>query len=683
MSVRLAHCEFVKDSSGGRDECSADFKMLLSILIAFSVVFNGVLGLRASDLDLLAQDVTRVESIRNIKNVQRQLSHLAQFGEWQRISSLFSSDSSLVWGNFTTYGPTSIESWLRNDSGNMDGSHAGSLNTLIVEAPVISLSMDGQTAKGRWNAIWFQGDGQGETRIQGGVYENEYILTDEGWRISLLHYYAMYKGNHEDGWRNVDGKGIPIVPYHFTAEGSGMPIPPAEGDVKPYNGTVEQLEARIQMMNEEDAVRNLMHAHGFYVDRRMWTDVVDLHTENTTVRVGNETALRGKAGVRQALERMGPEGLADGINNDHPIFDMIVEVAGDGKAAVARGIEVAMLGDANLGVASWEFNVFRNRFVKDKGVWKVQDVDVTSLIVADYYVGWGMGGVKPANTYTPPFLNVTDRLFAPRSTVSGTFNSTLDDLQRRLRRSAAYDGSENQSHAYGYYADDIDPVRLGALFAKEGHKAAPFAGYCQTPQRITGAMQASYGTNRSALRNSLSFHWRPQPVILVSDDGRSATLRARLLQPSTSINKSGSFNSAIYHDQVVLEDGKWRLWSVTIDEFYWQSSSWQEGWAMAKPRNSSQPNTDPPTWTKKFPPDLFLKDVGERESTFGGGSGRLLQWPEIQRMWFQYRNPVSGRKPEWYWPGCVPCEVRKDWSLESNGWQEPWPGGPSKSKEYR
>jgi anti-sigma factor ChrR (cupin superfamily) len=106
------------------------------------------------------------------------------------------------------------------------------------------------------------------------------------------------------------------------------------------------------MMNEEDVVRNLMHAHGFYVDRRMWMDVVDLHIEDTTVRVSNEIALTGKAGVRQLLDRMEPEGLTQGINNDHPIFDMIMEVAGNGKEAIARGIEAAMLSDANLGVAS-------------------------------------------------------------------------------------------------------------------------------------------------------------------------------------------------------------------------------------------------------------------------------------------------------------------------------------------
>jgi hypothetical protein len=369
---------------------------------------------------------------------------------------------------------------------------------------------------------------------------------------------------------------------------------------------------------------------------------------------------------------MGEEGLTQGINNDHPIFDMIVEVHANGKEATARGIEIAMTGDANTHAASWEFNVFRNHFVKEAGIWKVQHVRTTPLIVADYYEGWGNGGSAAPNTYIPPFINATGKLeetFGPRAKRST--NLTLDDLRRRLRRSAAYDGAENQSHAYGYLLDDLQAAKMGALFAKKGHKASPFAGFFQTPERITQANIASYGSNRSTLRSSISFHWRPQPVILVSDDGRSATVRARLLQPSTSVAKAGSINSAMYHDQVVLEDGKWRLWSVTIDEFYWQSSSWKEGWANAKPRNGTAPNPEPAGWTKKYPPDITLKDVGERESTFRGGSGRFIEWPEIQRMWFQYRNPVSGREPEWYWPGCVPCQVRKDWSLEANAYQEP------------
>ena len=79
----------------------------------------------------------------------------------------------------------------------------------------------------------------------------------------------------------------------------------------------------------------------------------------------------------------------------------------------------------------------------------------------------------------------------------------------------------------------------------------------------------------------------------------------------------------------------------------------------------------------KYPPDMKLTELGEREATFRGGSGRTLTWPEIQIMWFQYRNPVTGRVPEKYWPGCVPCSVRSGWNLTDRGFLEP-PTGPTK-----
>jgi hypothetical protein len=219
--------------------------MLLSRVLIFLAAGLPWLAAASSRLDTLARDVTCVESIRHIKNIQKQISHLAQFGQWNSISQFFTPNSTFVWGNTTINGAATIEKWLRTDSRGMDGIQTGSLNTLIAENPVISLSGDGKTAKGRWNGIWFQGDGKGRTRIQGGIYENQYALTGAGWRISLLKYYAMYEGTYEDGWKNVDGKGIPIVPYHFTAASSGLPIPPAEEDAPPYNGTIAQLAARI------------------------------------------------------------------------------------------------------------------------------------------------------------------------------------------------------------------------------------------------------------------------------------------------------------------------------------------------------------------------------------------------------------------------------------------------------
>ena len=93
------------------------------------------------------------------------------------------------------------------------------------------------------------------------------------------------------------------------------------------------------------------------------------------------------------MERMGPAGLSYGELNDRPLFDTIVRVLPGGREAIARGIELGLLGDAEAGTAHWEISVFRNRFVKEDGLWKLKELRLFPLMKADYFVGWGRGGL--------------------------------------------------------------------------------------------------------------------------------------------------------------------------------------------------------------------------------------------------------------------------------------------------
>ena len=178
-------------------------------------------------------------------------------------------------------------------------------------------------------------------------------------------------------------------------------------------------------------------------------------------------------------------------------------------------------------------------------------------------------------------------------------------------------------------------------------------------------------------RPGISYHWLIQPVVMVSEDGRSAGGRFRLFQPRTGkeVGKAGDFYAAsfwggMYHDQYVLEDGAWRIWELTLDEPYIVPVAWTDGvWAKAK-------DPAPEAMRKSFkggnfPPDVALKDIGKREEHFWGGTGETKQWPSILPMWFQYRNPVSGREPPLFQDGCVPCTLRPDLKLSANGYQEP------------
>jgi hypothetical protein len=337
-------------------------------------------------------------------------------------------------------------------------------------------------------------------------------------------------------------------------------------------------------LNDEDAVGNLQDAYGYYVDRRMWPDVVDLFVSNTTststststprVQISDVGAFTGSTGVLAAMQLMGPENLTQGILNEHLNLDTIVSIHPNGLSATTRGIEIGMIGDANTHAASWEFIVFSNGFVKDgdgdgdgdgdeDGVWKFGEVNITRLVVANYSTGWGNGSTVSLPIEVPAFLDVSGRSSRFMDVTGRHANTSVRvaDLQLKLGKSAAYDGVENVASAYGYYADDLQSDQLGAVHAVNGHKEVPFTGFYYSSDRIAAACHNEYGyPNMSTLRSGISFHWLMQPVILVADDGRSASLRARLLQPSTSQKDAGTFEGGMYANGFALEEpGVWKI----------------------------------------------------------------------------------------------------------------------------
>ncbi|KAH8898293.1 hypothetical protein GQ53DRAFT_837232 [Thozetella sp. PMI_491] len=693
---------------------------LLCLTLALSKCSETSSGSTALD-----RDIERVESVREIKDVQRSFAHLAQFGRWDDLGKLFAEDGILHWGTGAPLddkqadvmtGPNAIAAWFRKDAGRMDGAHTGSLHTILVDQPVVTLSQDGFSAKGRWHTLRLMGDGAGATRIQGGEYENEYTLSEkeQRWKISLLRYYPLFAGDYKSGWQNVGtgNRTLPIVPYHFSPDDAGIPIPQGSSDQAATAATdaaLSGLEYRVSQLNEEDEVRNLQHSYGYYVDQRMWPNVAELFTLNGTLRIDG-VAYTGPAAIKGGLVKvMGPEGLTTGILNEHIIFDTIVEVGNDGIEATARGIELGLTGDANKHAAAWEFGVFYNHFVKDadSGTWKVQEMNITRQMVAKYAEGWGNGGtLSPESSIEPPsFLNIArrgSRAQPPAGRVPiwpSSLNSTGErsgDLFRRLARSAAFDETENISGAYGYFADDIRCDKFGALHAQKGFKESPGTGWYFSQKRITQACLARYNTvDPNPKRTRIPFHWRPQPVIHVSRDGRSASFRSHNIQLGTANQLGDSFNGVkgggMYHDQMVLEDfgngtTRRKLWCLTIDEFYWQAATWAGGWSDTSTRGgrsvlATRQRGGGGGGLGDYPPDVSLKEpkMGEREVGFNGGSGKTVSWPNIQRMWFAYRNPVSGRVPDSYWaaPACVPCKGAKpEWALTANGYQEP-PTGPT------
>lgn len=491
-----------------------------SLWVATLVAVAQVALAADSTLDIISRGVSRVESVRQIKDLQRTFTQLAQYGKFSDMAGLFTETGQLWWGETHPVtdarpqvihtGRDNIEAWLRSDSGDMDGVQPGSMHTLINETPVVTLSEDGKSAKGRWHSLRLQSNGKGATKIRGGMMVNEYVLADGKWKISLLRYHPLYSGDYAKGWKNVGDNLLPIVPFHYTPDEAGMtfalPLSQAVGSTaRSENDTakIEDLTYRIYRLNEEDEVRNLQNSYGYYLDRRMWTDTMDLFDDNCTLKI-DDASWSGKAIIRATMEKnMGPEGLTRGVLNEFPFYDTIVELNPEGTEAIARGFEFGMTGDISKRAAHWDFSIFRNRFVKDTltGIWKIRAIDRTHVMLAEYTAGWGNGGLlKNKKQPMPPFLDSTRPQTRPsqgwgtpsgRLSVSDTAPTNLTDLHRRLSRSSAYDETENVSGAYGYWADDIRCDKFAALHAQRGFKESPGVGFYFGVERIKQAVSDS------------------------------------------------------------------------------------------------------------------------------------------------------------------------------------------------
>src|ERR1051325_8276588 len=73
----------------------------------------------------IERDLERVESVREVKDVQRTFAQLAQFGRWADMAALFTQDAQFQWGDESVQGPSAIQAWLKMDAGNMDGVRTG------------------------------------------------------------------------------------------------------------------------------------------------------------------------------------------------------------------------------------------------------------------------------------------------------------------------------------------------------------------------------------------------------------------------------------------------------------------------------------------------------------------------------------------------------------------------------
>lgn len=629
---------------------------------------SGELGQRLAALETR---IEQAESLRAIKRLQYAYGHYVEFGLWNDFADLFAADAVAHYPAGELDRDAIRALFFDQVGGGQLGLVEGRLYPHFVLQPVVTLDPGGQSARGRWHVLTLLGGYGGNATWVDGVYENDYVREDGVWKISELRTYTVFSGAYDSGWTNsrpppaTDSAACEnylfrdcSIAFHYGPDRPGTPlaVPTAEAAVAPTAETTgavtaettgavaaaavdlaslgrqsSDLAQRVTRLLDEDAVRNLQHAYGYYVDRKRWDDVAALFADDATLELGLQGVYRGRSSIRRALDQFGPAGLAPGELNDHLQLETVVTIAPDGQTARARGIDFALVGwPVDGGYRSeWREAVFENVYRKDDGIWRIATMHLYPRFATDYAQGWAQDaqaapgpsaafppdapptvvhGVYPA-FHIPPFHfrnPVTGALpdyptgtqaadlppvSAPSSGIASTADANvsadtiaadLSAIERQLERAIAYDAVENLANAYNFYLDEFDGAAAAELFTDDAAVRVINADVAGGRAGILAAIEGPRAPDaRVRPAGFIAIHQTLQPIVEVSADGRSARIWLRLFGSSGRRGEDGAWIAGIYAGEASNRDGVWAL--EQMDLYLNWAADYTTGWASAAP----------------------------------------------------------------------------------------------------
>ena len=161
------------------------------------------------------------------------------------------------------------------------------------------------------------------------------------------------------------------------------------------------LANRAGMLEDVNAIRKLQYSYGYFMDKGLYDEVVDLFADDGELRFMGGI-FRGKEGVRRLYcGRLRPaftgrNGPAYGLLADHMQLQDVIDVAPDRKTAKARARAFLQAGshetkpeiNAHLPLQWWEAGLYENDYVNEGGVWKVKVMNYNLAWQGDFEKGW-------------------------------------------------------------------------------------------------------------------------------------------------------------------------------------------------------------------------------------------------------------------------------------------------------
>jgi SnoaL-like protein len=163
-----------------------------------------------------------------------------------------------------------------------------------------------------------------------------------------------------------------------------------------------ELRHELDLLKDAAAIRHLQHSYGYFMDKGLYQEVVDLFAEDGELHFMGGV-FKGRAGVARLYCGRLREGFTDGINGpvygmlcDHIQLQEVIHVADDRTSARARfrallqgGMHITKpIQNPRLPQQWWEGGLYENDYVREDGVWKIKRLGHHLTWQGDFRDGW-------------------------------------------------------------------------------------------------------------------------------------------------------------------------------------------------------------------------------------------------------------------------------------------------------
>lgn len=157
---------------------------------------------------------------------------------------------------------------------------------------------------------------------------------------------------------------------------------------------LEQLERRVQLMEDIQEIEHLQRIYGYYFDTHRWKDIVDLFSDNAeSVEIVDHGLFLGKEGVRKMYwEWIGGKGEQRPSWVQFIVMQIggVVTVNPDGKTATGR-FQTWLCEAKPYGAfprQEWLHGYYDNKYVKEDGKWKFSKLHWNNTFCTPFEDGW-------------------------------------------------------------------------------------------------------------------------------------------------------------------------------------------------------------------------------------------------------------------------------------------------------